>query len=167
MDDGPDAPAPDNPVEHDGPHRPWRLYPLVADALRARLRGGALLPGAPLPSEAALAEEFGVARNTLRRALAVLAAEGLVETHDGVGRFAGDPSATVALRPPRYRQIADDLRAQIADRRWRPGDRLPSESALCARYGVSRATVRRAFGVLTADGAVRGHRGKGHFVRDA
>ena len=141
------------------------MYLDLADTLRVRL--DTMPSGTPLSPEAVLAAEFGVARNTLRRALAVLEGEGLVETHDGVGGFARGATATASVRAPQYRRSADDLRVGIAAGRWKAGERLPSASVLRTRYGVSRATVRRALGVLSADGLIVGHRGKGHFVRDS
>jgi len=62
----------------------------VADALRARIGSGQLRPGARMPTQAALAEEFGTERGTVRQALRILQSEGLLA---GVSR--GSP-ATVA-----------------------------------------------------------------------
>lgn len=51
---------------------------------------GAFEPGDPLPTEQALCEQFGVSRITVRRALADLADEGLIERRHGVGTFVLD-----------------------------------------------------------------------------
>ena len=59
-----------------------------------------------------------------------------------------------------YREIAKGIESGVLH----PGDRLPSERALCEQLGVSRATVRRAVEQLTADGLVEA-RGRGSFVR--
>jgi len=66
---------------------------------------------------------------------------------------------------PAYAQLAQILRAQIAAGRFRPGDRLPSESQLCERYGVSPMTVRRAINLLVDQGVVVTEQGRGTFVR--
>lgn len=66
---------------------------------------------------------------------------------------------------PAYLQVADALRARILDRTLQPGDRLPSESALMADYGVSRTVPRMALRVLKAEGLLDSHPGKGVFVR--
>ena len=53
-------------------------YERVADALRAQIMAGTLLPGAVLPSAAALAHEHDVGRDTALKGIAVLRREGLV-----------------------------------------------------------------------------------------
>ncbi|MFE7765799.1 GntR family transcriptional regulator [Streptomyces sp. NPDC057438] len=50
----------------------------IADTLRERIRGGALRPGERLPTQAELAEEFGVERGTVRQALRALQEDGLL-----------------------------------------------------------------------------------------
>lgn len=64
--------------------------------------------------------------------------------------------------PPRYTQIADFLRGVIAEAE--PGDRLPSESELCDRFGVSRMTARQAMQLVANDGLIERRRGAGTFV---
>jgi GntR family transcriptional regulator len=65
---------------------------------------------------------------------------------------------------PRYRQIADHLRALVSA--GRPGDRLPSDAELCAEFGVSRMTARQAVDVLQAEDLVVRRQGQGTFVAD-
>ncbi|MBR6039120.1 MAG: GntR family transcriptional regulator [Clostridia bacterium] len=61
------------------------LYLKIADDLRAKLL---LLPvGAPFTTEQALAEEYGVARGTIRQALNVLVQEGILTRAQGRGSF--------------------------------------------------------------------------------
>ncbi|CAN5338902.1 GntR family transcriptional regulator [soil metagenome] len=55
--------------------------------LRDQIAQGAFAPGGVLPKEEALCERFGVSRITVRRALADLAALGLVERRHGLGTF--------------------------------------------------------------------------------
>lgn len=72
----------------------------IADELRRAIESGEFAPGSALPSEAQLMEHFGVARMTVRQALQVLKAEGLVVAEHGRGVF-------VRQRPPVRRLAAD------------------------------------------------------------
>ena len=67
-----------------GPDSAWGR---VAAALRERLDAGQFGADDFLPSEAELVAEFGVSRNTVRRAYQHLADEGLVVVRQGAGRF--------------------------------------------------------------------------------
>ncbi|OQB26554.1 MAG: putative HTH-type transcriptional regulator YurK [Chloroflexi bacterium ADurb.Bin180] len=66
---------------------------------------------------------------------------------------------------PAYALVARVLSQEIARGVYRPGDRLPSESQLRVRFGVSGMTVRRAMNILVDHGAVTASQGKGVFVR--
>jgi GntR family transcriptional regulator len=63
----------------------------IADDLRQQITAGRILPSERLPSEAALADRYGVSTVTLRRALAVLQREGRVEKIHGKGNFVRRP----------------------------------------------------------------------------
>jgi GntR family transcriptional regulator len=63
------------------------VYVQVAEILRARIEAGELLPDRPVPSESQLQQEFGVARGTARKGIAVLREQGLVVTVRGRGSF--------------------------------------------------------------------------------
>ena len=67
-------------------------------------------------------------------------------------------------RPP-FRQIADQLRAEVDRGNLNPGDRLPSESYLMQHYDVARMTVRQAVQELRNEGRVVAEQGRGVFVR--
>jgi len=62
-------------------------------------------------------------------------------------------------------QIANKLRAAILTRRLEPGDKLPSQPDLAARYGVARETVKRALEMLRAERLIVTRQGSGAFVR--
>jgi DNA-binding GntR family transcriptional regulator len=66
---------------------------------------------------------------------------------------------------PAYAQLVRILVGQIAAGVFRPGDRLPSEAQLCARYGVSPMTVRRVVNILVDQGVVIAEQGRGTFVK--
>ncbi|REG39584.1 phosphonate metabolism transcriptional regulator PhnF (plasmid) [Paracoccus versutus] len=67
-------------------------------------------------------------------------------------------------RSPIWKSIADTLAAEIAEGHYRPGDKLPSEAVLAARFGVNRHTVRHALAALAEAGTLRSRRGAGVFV---
>jgi GntR family phosphonate transport system transcriptional regulator len=60
--------------------------------------------------------------------------------------------------------IRDTLDDEIAVGRYTPGDRLPTEAELAARFGVNRHTVRRALAALSSEGRIYARRGSGAFV---
>lgn len=62
-------------------------------------------------------------------------------------------------RIPRYVQIADAIRSELRG----DGERIPSEHALCARFKVSRPTIRQALDVLVQEGRLYRHAGRGTF----
>jgi GntR family transcriptional regulator len=70
----------------------------------------------------------------------------------------------VSMANPMYRQIAEDLRAQIEYGDLEPGRQLPTEIELRDRYGASRNTIRDAIKLLTAWGLVETRPGQGTFV---
>jgi GntR family transcriptional regulator len=76
------------------------VFRQIADRLRDAIDRGRIREGDQLPSEAQLVEHYGVARMTVRNALAVLQAEGLVVAEHGRGVF-------VRPRPP-VRRLASD-----------------------------------------------------------
>ena len=62
-------------------------YERIANDVRAQIRDGALAPGQRLPTEDAMATKYGVSKNTIRQAMNVLQAEGLVLKRHGRGTF--------------------------------------------------------------------------------
>jgi GntR family transcriptional repressor for pyruvate dehydrogenase complex len=67
---------------------PMRTRPQhVVAGLKDKILSGELGPGAKLPSEAELIEEYAVSRTVVREAVSRLQAEGLVETFQGRGSF--------------------------------------------------------------------------------
>ncbi|MCA2223495.1 GntR family transcriptional regulator [Nonomuraea aurantiaca] len=66
---------------------------------------------------------------------------------------------------PKYQQIAEELRQDIREGRYQPGERLPAETALAERFRVSLPTIRQAVGVLRAEGLAESKHGIGTFVR--
>ncbi len=69
---------------------------------------------------------------------------------------------TVAVH--KYREILEKIQDDISSGRYRPGQRLPSETELVRRYGASRMTVFRAMHELQTLGIVTRRVGSGTFV---
>jgi DNA-binding GntR family transcriptional regulator len=89
---------------------------------------------------------------------------GLVQT--------GAPPAAVALAgnapaAPRYRQVADDLKARIKKGDFAVGTLLPTELDICQTYDVSRHTARESLRILAEDGLVERRQGHGTRVVSA
>ncbi|MGW5850396.1 GntR family transcriptional regulator [Streptomyces sp. NPDC055254] len=103
----------------------------IADDLRNQISTGRLKAGERLPSEAQLAARYAVSTPTLRNALALLQAEGLVEKIHGSGNFVRHP-----LRRTTY-----------LGGRHTPSTPTPAEGAL---HTTIRATNIGAHGHLTA-----------------
>src|SRR5690606_30297573 len=93
--------------------RPRRLYKQVAEKIEAMVADGSLAVGAQIPSEVELARRFGVSRPTIREAMIVLEASGVVEVRNGSGTFALAPAerprklpVAAAPGPGPYEQFA-------------------------------------------------------------
>ncbi|WP_082772657.1 GntR family transcriptional regulator [Actinoplanes sp. TFC3] len=80
-------------IEPDGPVPP---YLQLAEILGGRIERGDWQPNRPIPSELQLVQEFGIARGTVRRAVAVLRERGLVFTVPQRGTYVSPPSAAAA-----------------------------------------------------------------------
>ncbi|MNO58271.1 HTH-type transcriptional regulator LutR [compost metagenome] len=62
--------------------------------------------------------------------------------------------------------IVEWLHRQIESEELKPGDKLPSESALQERFSVGRSAVREALSQLKSEGLVRAEQGRGVFVNE-
>jgi GntR family transcriptional regulator len=65
---------------------------------------------------------------------------------------------------PLYRQIKALIMRSLQSGEWRPGEAIPSELDLAARYKVSQGTVRKAIDELSAEHLLMRRQGKGTFV---
>ncbi|MES2399581.1 MAG: GntR family transcriptional regulator [Pseudomonadota bacterium] len=116
-------------------------YAALAAALKARVVGGEWPPGTALPAEQTLAAEHGVALGTLRRALELMAEQGLIERIHGRGTFvrAGMTGATM-MRFFRFGEGTGEV----------PASRIVSRQQL-----VAPAEVARRLGLARGDTALR------------
>jgi len=64
-----------------------------------------------------------------------------------------------------YRKIAIFLREQISNKIILEGEKIPSETALSIKFGVTRTTVRRALDLLVEENLIVKRKGKGTFVK--
>ncbi|MFS8975851.1 PLP-dependent aminotransferase family protein [Cupriavidus necator] len=67
----------------------------------------------------------------------------------------------------RYKELVDQLAADIRAGRLRPGTRLPTHRDLAAREGLALVTATRVYAELQAMGLVSGETGRGTFVKEA
>jgi GntR family transcriptional regulator len=82
--------------------------------------------------------------------------------------YAGsDVSGASGLTPafsPLYQQIKGLILQSLQSGEWKPGEAIPSEMDLAARFRVSQGTVRKAIDELAADNLLVRRQGKGTFV---
>ncbi|GGO67072.1 GntR family transcriptional regulator [Nonomuraea cavernae] len=138
-------------------------YAVLAGDLRRRITTGEYPPGGMIPSETALMEAYGVARGTVRQALAELEREGLVVSHMGRGRRVQGQAAD-AKPATRYEDVANQLRLAIKAGEFPPEVRLPGEPVLAERFGTARITVRKALELLQREGLIVVIPSKGRYV---
>ncbi len=77
-----------------------------------------------------------------------------------------NPDAKVERRPKLSERVVAAVRQQITAGAFAPGQKLPTESQLTGRFGVSRTVIREAMALLAADGLVEPRQGAGVFVLD-
>lgn len=77
---------------------------------------------------------------------------------------AARPAAEGAAFSPLYRQIKALLVQSLDRGEWKPGELIPSEIDLAARFQVSQGTVRKAVDELAAEHMLLRRQGKGTFV---
>ncbi|MBB4665226.1 FadR/GntR family transcriptional regulator [Conexibacter arvalis] len=123
-----------------------RAYEQIYDQLRAAMFSGELANGERLPSEAQLAAGFGVSRGTVREALRLLLAEGLIRTVPGAGG-----GSFVVL--PTVDHVADFLRRNVELLTLKEDVTLPEfleARELIELFAVRQAAVRRTDADLAA-----------------
>jgi GntR family transcriptional regulator len=120
----------------------WPLYLQIADELRDQILDETLKPGERLPSEHSLMADYGAARQTIRKAVAELKSEGLLDSEQGRGVF-------VRARAPFLRSAGELLSAT----RW------DDDAAVLAQDGSPEqgpaVEVKVGRGSATADVAAR------------
>src|SRR5213076_2449505 len=92
------------------------------------------------------------------------ASSGAVSPSPGAAAPGAGSSAPSPTFSPLYQQIKALITQSLQSGEWKPGDMIPSEMDLAARYKVSQGTVRKAIDELAAENLVVRRQGKGTFV---
>ncbi|NYT63029.1 GntR family transcriptional regulator [Alcaligenaceae bacterium] len=87
-----------------------------------------------------------------------------MSNHPLTDRTGSDRSASSAAFSPLYQQIKGLLLQSLDHGEWKPGEAIPSELELAARFQVSQGTVRKAIDELAAENLLLRRQGKGTFV---
>jgi DNA-binding FadR family transcriptional regulator len=117
-----------------------KAYEQVYDQLRELILGGELARGQRLPNEAVLAHQFGVSRGTVREALRLLAAQGLVRTTKGAG---GGSFVTL----PTVDHVSEFLRTNISlltETREVSAEEMLEVRELLESFAARTAALRRS-----------------------
>ncbi|MGP3951437.1 GntR family transcriptional regulator [Streptomyces sp. 7N604] len=93
-----------------------KAYERIADDLRRPIRAGQLKPGDRLPAESDLARRYGKSLPTIRQALGLLEAEGLILKRHGRGNFVRRPRKLVQRTNDRHQWEKDRARESFVQR---------------------------------------------------
>lgn len=107
---------------------------------------------------------LGGVRVTIRIMSKAVASRSGVHVRSGTSRHAPVEGVVAAQFSPLYRQIKGLIMQALEQGEWRPGEVIPSEIELAARFGVSQGTVRKAIDELAAENLLVRRQGKGTFV---
>lgn len=121
------------------------LWRQIADAIRLDIIGGKLAAGDRLPTEAVLAERFSANRHTVRRALAVLAEQGVVCAEQGRGTFVRS-ARRLSYPIGKRTRFREGLRGQAA---------MLSSVSLSHKLENASAAIAHALGTRTGARLVR------------
>ncbi len=133
-------------------HAPPR-YAQVVSAIKTKIGRGTYPAGSLLPSEHHLADEFGLSRPTIVKALSVLRQDGWIETQQGKGSFVrGRPALADAERTRPAHDVLELPEVELAGQLVQAGVKLapPHVLALLGLEQQARAFVRQR--LLTDDG---------------
>jgi len=103
------------------------IWEQLSTALAERIHRGSLAPGSRLPTVRALAEDLGLAPNTVAKAYRALADAGLIEGRGRTGTF-----------------VADRLPARLPDRERRLAEAADAFVRRGGQLGFDRRDIRRA-----------------------
>lgn len=90
-------------------------YARIVNELQRRIRDGRYAPGALMPSESEMVEEFGASRATVVRALNLLQERGWITREHGVGTYAAVPPETLTGRVQALEAQVQDLTKRLEE----------------------------------------------------
>jgi DNA-binding GntR family transcriptional regulator len=141
------------------------VYTQLAESLRQQILAGSYRPGERLPSENMLVEMYKVSPMTVRRAINLLASQGIVATARGSGTFVKEVelgSASFYLQD--LKELFGDATSttvKLLEARFRPADERVARK-LCIREGERAIFIRR---LLLVDGEPAFYH-RGYLVND-
>lgn len=124
------------------------------DWIRAEIAANALAEGDQLPPESDMQREIGVGRHSLRRAVAALAAEGVLSVEQGRGTFVREP-ARIAYRIGSRTRFRENLQGQgvVPGGETISAEVLPADAEVAGVLGLAEgADVTRVITRGRADG---------------
>ena len=150
-------------------------YKFLANQLRDQIVSGSKTATRKLPTEAKLCKQYHVSRQTVRQALAILTAEGLIETRQGSGSFipglSPDPARnTIGLmistdQEHIYPALIDDIRSALSAAGFSLKIFL-TENSVCKERQILEELIRSPLRGLIAEGcksALPNPNGKGRW----
>lgn len=126
-----------------------------------------LAAAVPAAHDGAATPGAGTSASTPASAPAASGAASSATAGAGAASATVSPAASPAVSPtfsPLYQQIKSLILQSLQSGEWKPGEMIPSEMELAARYKVSQGTVRKAIDELAAENLVARRQGKGTFV---
>ena len=94
------------------------LYVRISEDIRGKIKSGEIPYGSRLPAERQMAEDYGVDRKTLRKAIGLLSEEGILNCMQGKGTYIAKPQI------PYQVEMLDDLEQMILRNGMKPSTRV-------------------------------------------
>jgi GntR family transcriptional regulator len=127
------------------------MYHRIADELRSQIESGLLKPGAQLPTELELREQYSASRNTIRDAVKRLTSLGLVTTRPGQGTFVVqkiDPFVTTLTGSTEAGKGGDSIAAYLSE----VGEKGKTATWSTPRVEIQPASAKIALRLRNAPG---------------
>ncbi|MGW2291581.1 GntR family transcriptional regulator [Streptomyces phaeochromogenes] len=137
----------------------------IRKVIRNRLADGTYGPGTLLPSERALAVEFGVRAWAVRWALQPLKDNGHLRFAPGRGNLVLDPQSPAPVGCG-IRDIEQAVRSRLGDGTYAVGTWLPTMRRLAAEFGVGPTSIHKALTPLEREKLLASRRPLGTYVVD-